>query len=95
VHYEKSTPLGAMPTTGADTNNPNFEPEGVPDSKRSRRRALQDGIIRSAELAVTWDMTDHVSLMLAGKNLTDRNYVLVDGFPEEGRNFTATLRVRN
>jgi iron complex outermembrane receptor protein len=46
-------------------------------------------------LAATWDLNDHVSLLAGGKNLTDENYVLVDGFPEEGRSFYLSLRLRS
>jgi iron complex outermembrane recepter protein len=58
-------------------------------------RFYETGANGLLNLAATWDVNDHVSLLLAGENLTDRNYVLVDGFPEEGRNFAATLRLRN
>lgn len=36
-----------------------------------------------------------MSLLLSVKNLADETYALVDGFPEECRNATLSLRVRN
>jgi len=33
--------------------------------------------------------------LFAVRNLTDENIVLTDGFPEEGRNATLSLRFRN
>ena len=35
-----------------------------------------------------------VSFLAGAKNLTDKNYTLVDGFPEEGRSYYASVRVR-
>ena len=46
-------------------------------------------------LAADWSLSDNVSLLAGVRNIADENYVLVDGFPEEGRNFTLSLRVRN
>ncbi len=46
-------------------------------------------------LAIDWELSDNASLLLSARNITDQNYLLVDGFPEEGRNFTASLRIRN
>lgn len=58
-------------------------------------RFYETGSYGLVNLSVNWDMSDNVSLLFTGKNLTDRNYVLVDGFPEEGRNFSVSLRLRN
>jgi hypothetical protein len=75
---------------------PQLRAAGRAGLKSDRAAALlRDGIIRSAESGSNMGHDRSRSLMLAGKNLTDRNYVPVDGFPEEGRNFTGTLRVRN
>jgi iron complex outermembrane receptor protein len=46
-------------------------------------------------LALDWAIDDNVSLLLTGRNLTDANYQLVDGFPEAGRSLSVSLRLRN
>ncbi len=46
-------------------------------------------------LAVDWSVSDNVSVLLGGRNLTDSDYQLVDGFPEEGRSYSLSLRFRN
>ncbi|HPN05494.1 MAG TPA: TonB-dependent receptor [Hyphomonadaceae bacterium] len=48
-----------------------------------------------ANLAVDWAVSDSISLLATARNLTDANYTLVDGFPEEGRNYTLGIRWRN
>jgi iron complex outermembrane receptor protein len=58
-------------------------------------RFYQTGAYTLLNLAVNWNVSDNVSLLFGGKNLTDENYTLVDGFPEEGRNFSVSLRLRN
>jgi iron complex outermembrane receptor protein len=46
-------------------------------------------------LAVDWEISDNVSVLATVKNIADGNYTLVDGFPEEGRNFSLSLRLKN
>ncbi|MFT3724805.1 MAG: TonB-dependent receptor [Hyphomonadaceae bacterium] len=46
-------------------------------------------------VSANWDVSPNVSLLVAANNIMDTNYVLVDGFPEEGRNMTVSLRLRN
>ncbi|MEZ6030420.1 MAG: TonB-dependent receptor [Hyphomonadaceae bacterium] len=46
-------------------------------------------------IAADWTVSPNVSLLFAVRNLTDENIVLTDGFPEEGRNATLSLRFRN
>lgn len=116
------------PTTGADTTNPRFEPQGVPDIKlfaylnwdilsnltltpslevASNRwtvtsssaitppRFYETGKYSLLNLALDWTVSDNISVLLAAKNLTDENYTLVDGFPEEGRNVSLSLKLKN
>lgn len=45
-------------------------------------------------LSAALGISDNVSVLASVKNITDENYVLVDGFPEEGRNFTLSLKLR-
>ncbi|KRW95379.1 TonB-dependent siderophore receptor [Paracoccus sp. MKU1] len=40
-----------------------------------------------------WRATDSASIVFGVRNLFDRNYALVEGFPEPGRNFYLTTRV--
>ncbi len=47
-----------------------------------------------ANLAVQWSVTPKIDLVVGGRNLFDKDYQLVDGFPEEGRSFFADLRMR-
>lgn len=58
-------------------------------------RFYQTGGYALANLAAQWQVTDNVSLLAGVKNLGDETYTLVDGFPEEGRNFYASVRFRN
>lgn len=45
-------------------------------------------------LALSWTANRHFDVLVGGRNLFDRNYQLVDGFPEEGRHFYASVRDR-
>ena len=45
-------------------------------------------------LVANWTVNDKFDLLVGGRNLFDRNYQLVDGFPEQGRNFYLSLRAR-
>lgn len=58
-------------------------------------RFYETGRYALFNLSANWDVSPNVSVMLSAKNLADENYVLVDGFPEEGRNMTLALRLRN
>jgi iron complex outermembrane receptor protein len=55
----------------------------------------ETGAYSLVNLSVNYDLTDNVSILFSGKNLTDENYVLVDGFPEEGANYALSLKFRN
>lgn len=45
-------------------------------------------------LAAEWRVAGPVTLTVGGRNLTDCNYQLTDGFPEAGRSFYAGLRAK-
>jgi iron complex outermembrane receptor protein len=58
-------------------------------------RFYETGAYTLVNLAASWDMTPNLSVLVSARNLSDSNYVLVDGFPEEGRSFTLSLKLRN
>lgn len=58
-------------------------------------RFYQTGEYILVNLAADWQINDNLSLLATVKNLGDGDYTLVDGFPEEGRNYTFSLRWRN
>ncbi len=45
--------------------------------------------------SVRWQITPNADLLFGARNLTDQNYQLGDGLPEEGRNFYVSLRLSN
>jgi len=45
--------------------------------------------------ALSWRMTPQADLLFGARNLTDENYQLADGLPEQGRNFYLSVRLRN
>ena len=47
-----------------------------------------------ANLTAQVTVTPKIDVILGARNLLDQKYQLVDGFPEEGRNFRADLRVK-
>lgn len=47
-----------------------------------------------ANLTAQVVITPKIDIVLGARNLLDQRYQLVDGFPEEGRNFRADLRMR-
>ncbi len=57
-------------------------------------RFYETGAYILINLAADWRITDNLSLLAAVKNIGDGDYTLVDGFPEEGRNYTLSLRWR-
>jgi iron complex outermembrane receptor protein len=58
-------------------------------------RFYKTGDVMLFNLVADFDISKNVSLLVGGKNLTDENYSLVDGFPEEGRSYYVSLRLRN
>lgn len=45
--------------------------------------------------ALSWRLTRQADLLFGARNLTDENFQLADGLPEEGRNFYVSLRLSN
>ncbi len=58
-------------------------------------RFYETGEYALFNIAADWAISPNVSVLLSVRNLTDENVVLVDGFPEEGRNATLSVRLRN
>lgn len=57
-------------------------------------RYYRTGTYTLVNLALNWTVSQHLDTLLGGRNLFDRNYQLVDGFPEAGRSFYLSLRGR-
>ena len=45
--------------------------------------------------ALSWQVTPQADVLFGARNITDQNYQLADGLPEQGRNFYLSLRLRN
>ncbi|MEJ0023665.1 MAG: TonB-dependent receptor [Alphaproteobacteria bacterium] len=70
--------------------------DGYVQQRDHRRRAItRPAPTRSYNLALAYQFTPKADIVVGARNLTDRNYQLVDGFPEEGRNFYASLRLED
>lgn len=52
------------------------------------------GAYQNMALRMDLDVLDNVTVGVGAKNLFDQTYVLVDGFPEPGRSFFASIRAR-
>jgi iron complex outermembrane receptor protein len=57
-------------------------------------RYYRTGSFTLTNLVVSWNLNTHFDALIGGRNLLDRNYQLVDGFPEQGRNFYVSVRGR-
>lgn len=57
-------------------------------------RYYRTGAYAVANLRVDYSVTDKVDIGVGGRNLFDNNYQLVDGFPEPGRSYFASIRAR-
>lgn len=57
-------------------------------------RYYRTGAYVLAALTARVQMTPKIDVQVSARNLLDQKYQLVDGFPEEGRNFRADLRVK-
>jgi iron complex outermembrane receptor protein len=55
---------------------------------------VQTGAYTLANLKVEYQFQRDWSVSLSGRNLTDKNYQVVDGYPQEGRNFVVAMRYR-
>ncbi len=45
--------------------------------------------------ALSWQVTEQADVLFGARNITDVDYQLADGLPEQGRNFYLSLRLRN
>lgn len=57
-------------------------------------RYVEIGSYALVNLNVEYRVNETFTLSVGGKNLTDENYMLVEGFPEAGRQFFANARAR-
>jgi iron complex outermembrane receptor protein len=58
-------------------------------------RFFRTGSYAMLNLAAAWRISDQADIVVSGRNLNDENYQLVEGFPEEGRKFSVSVRLRN
>ena len=56
---------------------------------------LKTGSFFLVNFVAQYALTDEVDIQVGARNLFDRNYSLVAGFPSEGRNFFLNVRVRS
>lgn len=56
---------------------------------------IQTGAFFLLNLQVNWQITDRINLLAGARNLTDTNYQITAGFPNEGRSFFMNLRFRS
>ncbi|MBS0235326.1 MAG: TonB-dependent receptor [Proteobacteria bacterium] len=54
----------------------------------------ETGAFALANFQTEYDLNDKTSLIFNARNLTDENYILTDGYPEQGRNFYAGMRTK-
>jgi iron complex outermembrane receptor protein len=57
-------------------------------------RFYETGAYALVNFVLAWNISERADVLLGGRNLFDEDYQLVDGFPEEGRNFYVSLRYR-
>lgn len=55
---------------------------------------IQTGAYTLVGVKAEYQVTKDFSVAFAGRNLSDRNYQVVDGYPQEGRNFMASARLQ-
>jgi iron complex outermembrane recepter protein len=56
---------------------------------------IKTGAFFLLNIQVNWKITDRIDLLAGARNLTDSNYQLTAGFPNEGRSFFMNLRFRS
>ncbi len=83
LHIVPSADIASRRTTLAATN----PPPGIPFYYRT-------GSYVQAALRVDYALTERIDVAVGARNLFDDNYRLVDGFPEPGRSFFASVRAR-
>lgn len=54
----------------------------------------ETGAFALANFQTEYDINDTTSLIFNARNLTDENYTLTDGYPEQGRNFYVGMRTQ-
>ena len=84
LHVVPSVEAASNRTTLASTTP---TPPGVPFYYRT-------GSYVQGNIRVDYEVVDGIQLGVGARNLFDDNYQLVDGFPEAGRSFFASLRAR-
>jgi len=84
LHVIPSVEAASKRTTLASTTP---TPPGVPFYYRT-------GAYAQANIRVDYELVRGVDVGVGARNLFDDNYQLVDGFPEAGRSFFASLRAR-
>jgi len=84
LHVVPSVEAASNRTTLASTTP---TPPGIPFYYRT-------GSYVQASLRVDYELIDGIQLGVGARNLFDDDYQLVDGFPEAGRSFFASLRAR-
>lgn len=57
-------------------------------------RYYRTGSSTQINLSASWAANERFDILAGARNLTDRNYQLVDGFPEQGRNYYVSVRAR-
>jgi len=84
LHVVPSVEAASNRTTLASTTP---TPPGVPFYYRT-------GSYVQGSVRVDYEVTDGIQIGVGARNLFDDNYRLVDGFPEPGRSFFASVRAR-
>lgn len=87
--YAKWRPLGGLSLT----------PAWEYASARWSTKAVGSGYVKTGaydllSLKLEYQVLRDWSVSLSGRNLTDKNYQLVDGYPQEGRNFILATRLQ-
>ncbi|WP_334148099.1 hypothetical protein [Hyphomicrobium sp.] len=58
------------------------------------RTYIETGSYALVNVQAEYNFNDNFSAAVGGANLTDENYALAEGFPEPGRQFFATARLK-
>jgi len=64
------------------------------DSLNTASRYFRTGSYASVGLRIDYSLPNGIDIGIGARNLFDDNYQLVDGFPEAGRSFFASVRAR-
>lgn len=63
-------------------------------SKSTGTGYIQTGSYTLLGIKTEYQVTNDFSVAFSGRNLTDRNYQVVDGYPQDGRNFMLSARLQ-